>query len=104
MLQAVRAGVFVAVYASCILRLLASVLQAASPIISRVSFDKNEANIASGAPGNARNSAKDQRLAPKSPLRKSAARRDAPELKPAPLPHRRRAPDADAARAQNKKR
>ena len=35
MLQAVRAGVFVAVYASCILRLLASVLQPASAIIWR---------------------------------------------------------------------
>ena len=35
MLQAVRTGVFVAVYASCILRLLASVLQPASAIIWR---------------------------------------------------------------------
>ena len=35
MLQAVRARVFVAVYASCILRKLASVLLAASAIISR---------------------------------------------------------------------
>ena len=35
MLQAVRTGVFVAVYASCICAKLASVLRAASAIISR---------------------------------------------------------------------
>ncbi len=40
MLQAVRTGVFVAVDASCILRKIASVLQAASAIIWRESRQK----------------------------------------------------------------
>ena len=46
MLQAVRPGVFVAVDASCILRLLASILQAASAITSRVSFDTRQTGAA----------------------------------------------------------
>ena len=46
MLQAVRARVFVAVYASCILRKLASVLLAASAIIWREFLQTRQAGAA----------------------------------------------------------
>ena len=47
MLQAVRPGVFVAVYASCILPLLASVLLAASAIIWREFLTKAKQRLRS---------------------------------------------------------
>ena len=85
MLQAVRAGVFVAVDASCILRCL---LVSNRPLarLSGVSFYTNAASRGCGAPGIARSDPKYRLLAPDHRCNEeTAARRDAAELKPAPL-------------------
>ena len=100
MLQAVRTGVFVAVYASCILRLLASVLQPASAIIWREFLTKTRQTGAAERQATLGAAQSTDNL-PRITAAQTAARRDAPELKPATATgatrgRRRRAPTPDS--------
>ena len=107
MLQAVRTGVFVAVYASCILRLLASVLQPASAIIWREFLTKTRQTGAAERQATLGAAQSTDNL-PRITAAQTAARRDAPELKPATATgatrgRRRRAPTPDSHQQEERR-